>query len=56
MNLVKVIDDEIERLQKVKALLNGTPEKISSKRSPAVRKRMAAAQKKRWAALKNKKA
>jgi len=55
MNLIQTIDDEIARLQKVRALLSNAPERGNGfKMSPATRKKMAAAQKKRWASLKKK--
>ena len=55
--LLQAIDEEIARLIKVRDLLlhdNSKPAKAVKKRtmSPEARKRIAAAQKKRWAAAK----
>ena len=55
-NLLQAIDEEIARLTKVRDLLlndNYKPANVVKKRtmSPEVRKRIAAAQKKRWAAV-----
>lgn len=54
MELIDLIDREIVRLQKVKTLLRGEepPKEKPFKMSPATRKKMAAAQRKRWALLK----
>jgi hypothetical protein len=55
-NLLQAIDEEIARLTKVRDLLlndNYKPANVVKKRtmSPEARKRIAAAQKKRWAAV-----
>ena len=57
--IIQAIDEEISRLERVKALLNGNGTSkrraARSKMSEEGRARIAAAQKKRWAKVKGKK-
>ena len=59
-SIIAAIDEEIARLQQVRSILGGggsgsasiTKKKVKRKLSPEARERIAAAQRKRWAAQK----